>query len=122
GPLLRVGKVLGQDEQLPLEFADQGTTGYDFIARVDGLFVDSQNEEPMTALYHEFSGESLTFAEVARACKQEIMVSDLAPDLERLTSLLVEICERYRGQRDRTRRDLQEAIREVAAELRVYRT
>jgi (1->4)-alpha-D-glucan 1-alpha-D-glucosylmutase len=119
---LVVEKVLEDDEQLPREFPVQGTTGYDFIARVDGLFVDSQNEEPMTALYHEFSGESLTFAEVARACKQEIMVSDLAPDLERLTSLLVEICERYRGQRDRTRRDLQEAIREVAAELRVYRT
>jgi (1->4)-alpha-D-glucan 1-alpha-D-glucosylmutase len=117
-----VEKVLEQDERLPSEFPVQGTTGYDFVSRVDGLFVDSQNEEPMTALYHAFSGESLTFAEVARACKQEMMVSDLAPDLERLTSLLVEICERYRGQRDRTRRELQDAIREVAAELKVYRT
>jgi (1->4)-alpha-D-glucan 1-alpha-D-glucosylmutase len=119
---LVVEKVLEDGERLPLEFPVQGTTGYDFIGRVDGLFVDSRNEEPMTALYHAFSGESLTFAEVVRACKQEIMVSELAPDLERLTSLLVEICERYRGERDRTRRELQEAIREVAAELRVYRT
>jgi (1->4)-alpha-D-glucan 1-alpha-D-glucosylmutase len=119
---LVVEKVLEQDERLPSEFPVHGTTGYDFIARVDGLFVDSENEEPMTTLYHAFSGESLTFAEVVRACKQETMVSDLAPDLERLTSLLVEICERHRGQRDRTRRELQEAIREVAAELRVYRT
>jgi (1->4)-alpha-D-glucan 1-alpha-D-glucosylmutase len=119
---LVVEKVLEDGERLPLEFPVQGTTGYDFIGRVDGLFVDSSNEEPMTALYHAFSGESLTFAEVVRTCKQEIMVSELAPDLERLTSLLVEICERYRGERDRTRRELQEAIREVAAELRVYRT
>jgi (1->4)-alpha-D-glucan 1-alpha-D-glucosylmutase len=119
---LVVEKVLEQDERLPSEFPVHGTTGYDFIARVDGLFVDSENEERMTTLYHAFSGESLTFAEVVRACKQETMVSDLAPDLERLTSLLVEICERHRGQRDRTRRELQEAIREVAAELRVYRT
>ncbi len=122
GAYLVVEKVLEQDERLPGGFPVQGTTGYDFISHVDGLFVDSQNEEPMTALYHAFSGESLTFAEVARACKQEIMVSDLAPDLERLTSLLVEICERYPGQRDRTRRELQDAIREVAAELSVYRT
>ncbi|MHB8587400.1 MAG: malto-oligosyltrehalose synthase [Candidatus Dormibacteraceae bacterium] len=119
---LVVEKVLEHNERLPGEFPVQGTTGYDFIAQVDGLFVDSQNEEPMTTLYHTFSGESLTFAEVVRACKQEIMVSDLAPDLERLTSLLVEICELYRGQRDRTRRELQEGIREVAAELTVYRT
>jgi (1->4)-alpha-D-glucan 1-alpha-D-glucosylmutase len=122
GAYLVVEKVLEQDEQLPSEFPVHGTTGYDFVARVDGLFVDSQNEEPMTTLYHAFSGESLTFAEVVRACKQETMVSDLAPDLERLTSLLVEICERHRDQRDRTRRELQDAIREVAAELRVYRT
>ena len=119
---LVVEKVLEQDELLPSEFPVEGTTGYDFVTRVDGLFVDSQNEEPMTALYHAFSGESLTFTEVVRTCKQDNMATELAPDLERLTTLLVEICERYRSQRDRTRRELQEAIREIAAELRVYRT
>jgi (1->4)-alpha-D-glucan 1-alpha-D-glucosylmutase len=119
---LVVEKVLEDGERLPGEFPVHGTTGYDFIGRVDGLFIDARNEEPMTALYRAFTGESLTFNEVVRACKHEVMVSDLAPDLERLTSLLVEICERYRGERDRTRRELQEAIREVAAELRVYRT
>jgi (1->4)-alpha-D-glucan 1-alpha-D-glucosylmutase len=122
GAYLVVEKVLEQDELLPREFPVQGTTGYDFVARVDGLFVDSQNEEPMTALYHAFSGESLTFTEVVRTCKQENVVSELGPDLERLTTLLVDICERYRNQRDRTRRELKEAIREVATELRVYRT
>ena len=119
---LVVEKVLEDGERLPREFPVDGTTGYDFIGRVDGLFVDSRNEEAMTTLYHAFSGESLTFAEVVRTCKQEIMVSELAPDLERLTSLLVEICERYRGERDRTRHELQEAIREVAGALTVYRT
>ena len=122
GAYVIVEKVLEEDELLPSEFPVQGTTGYDFVARVDGLFVNSQNEEPMTTLYHAFSGESLTYTEVVRTCKQENMISELAPDLERLTSLLVEICERYRGQRDRTRHELQEAIRELAAELRVYRT
>jgi (1->4)-alpha-D-glucan 1-alpha-D-glucosylmutase len=51
-----------------------------------------------------------------------MMVIDLAPDLERLTTLLVEICDRYSLQRDRTRRELQVAIREIAAALTVYRT
>ena len=119
---LVVEKVLEYDESLPAAFPVQGTTGYDFIGHVDGVYVDSENEESMTALYHAFTGESLTFAEVVRTCKNETMVSDLAPDLERLTSLLVEICDRYRSQRDRTRRELQDAIREVAAALSVYRT
>ena len=119
---IAVEKVLEYDETLPGEFPVQGTTGYDFIAHVDGLYVDSENEESMTTLYTAFTGESLTFAEVARSCKQEVMVSDLGPDFERLAGLLVDICDRYRSQRDRTRRELKEAIREVAVGLSVYRT
>jgi len=119
---LVVEKVLEHDEGLPGGFPVEGTTGYDFIAHVDGLFVDSRNEEAMTALYHSFTGESLGFAEVVRSCKHEVMVSDLGPDFERLASLLVDICDRYRRQRDRTRRELKDAIREVAAGLSVYRT
>ena len=119
---LVVEKVLAHDERLPGGFPVQGTTGYDFIAHVDGLFVDSRNEEAMTTLYQSFTGESLGFAEVVRSCKQEVMVSELGPDFERLASLLVDICDRNRHQRDRTRRELKEAIREVAAGLSVYRT
>ncbi len=117
-----VEKVLAHDEGLPGGFPVQGTTGYDFVARVDGLFVDSENEEPLTALYHAFTGDSQSYGDVVRAAKHETMVSELAPDLERLTSLLAEVCERHRSQRDRTRRELQEAIREIAAALNVYRT
>ena len=117
-----VEKVLGYDEHLLSTFPVQGTTGYDFISHVDGLFVDSRNEEAMTALYHEFTGEARPFSEVARSSKHEMMAIDLAPDLERLTTLLVEICDCYRLHRDRTRRELQDAIREIAAALTVYRT
>jgi (1->4)-alpha-D-glucan 1-alpha-D-glucosylmutase len=117
-----VEKILDYDEELPPGFPVQGTTGYDFIAHVDGLFVDSENEEHLTALYHAFTGDSQSYADVARAAKQETMIGELAPDLERLTSLLADVCERHRSQRDRTRRELQEAIREVAAALTVYRT
>ncbi len=117
-----VEKVLDYDEELPEAFPVEGTTGYDFIAHVDGLFVDSDNEEPLTALYHAFTGESQSYGDVVRAAKHETMLSELAPDLERLTSLLADICEHHRTQRDRTRRELQEAIREVAAALSVYRT
>ncbi|MGA7913565.1 MAG: malto-oligosyltrehalose synthase [Candidatus Dormiibacterota bacterium] len=122
GAYLVVEKVLGYDEQLVTSFPVDGTTGYDFIAHAEGLFVDSQNEQAMTALYHAFTGDSQGYPDIVRAAKQEVMVSELAPDLERLTSLLVDICERYRMHRDRTRGELQEAIREIATALAVYRT
>ena len=117
-----VEKVLAQEEELRASFDVQGTTGYDFIGSVQGLFVDTRSEEPMTALYHAFTGQSQSYADVVRSAKPEIMLSELAPDLERLTGLLVDICERYRRHRDRTRRELQEAIREVASAFSVYRT
>lgn len=117
-----VEKILGADERLPPTFPVQGTTGYDFIAAVDQLYVDPEGEAAMTALYHAITGETQPFPEVVRACKQEIVTGELAPDIERLTSLLVEICDGNRHQRDRSRRELLEAVREVAIGFPVYRT
>jgi (1->4)-alpha-D-glucan 1-alpha-D-glucosylmutase len=117
-----VEDILAAGEEIPDTFPVQGTTGYDFIAYVDGLFVDSANEGSLTALYHAFTGESQLFSEVVRTCKHEIITTELAPDFERLTNLLVDICDDNRRHRDRTRRELREAVREVAACLGVYRT
>src|SRR5207249_3446811 len=72
-----VEDVLASDEELPDTFPVQGTTGYDFIAHVDGLFVDSANEGSLTALYHAFTGESQPYSEVVRTCKHEIMTTEL---------------------------------------------
>src|SRR5213593_2300717 len=76
----------------------------------------------MTALYHAFSGETQPYPDVVRTCKLEITDTELAPDLERLATLLVEICDADWKHRDRTRRELSDAIRELATAFRVYRT
>src|SRR6266699_2660580 len=124
GVILRLiaDDILAADEEVPDTFPVQGTTGYDFIAYVDGLFIDSANEGSLTAIYHAFTGESQLFSEVVRTCKYEIITTELAPDFERLTNLLVDICDGNRRHRDRTRRELREAVREIAACLGVYRT
>jgi (1->4)-alpha-D-glucan 1-alpha-D-glucosylmutase len=46
----------------------------------------------------------------------------LGSDVNRLTSLFVNICECNRNQRDYTRAEIRRAIREVAACFQVYRT
>jgi (1->4)-alpha-D-glucan 1-alpha-D-glucosylmutase len=117
-----IEKILARDESLPPSFEVQGTTGYDFISAVEGLFVDSEAEASMTALYHAFTGESQTYPEVVRASKQQVLLNEMAPDVERLGSLLAEICEHSWRHRDRTRRELLDAVREIAGGFDVYRT
>ena len=117
-----VEKILGPEEELGRQLPVQGTTGYDFIAMVDSVFVDPGNEPSMTALYHAFTGEAQPYSEVVRASKLEISTTELAPDFERLTEVLVEICDSDRRHRDRTRRELLDALHEMVIGFRVYRT
>ena len=119
---IAVEKILSAGEHLPDAFPVEGTTGYEFAGQVDGLAVDTNNEAAMTALYHAFTGDSQPYPDLVRACKQEIMVSELSPDVERLVSLLAAVSEGYRQHRDRTRRELADALRELVAALGVYRT
>jgi (1->4)-alpha-D-glucan 1-alpha-D-glucosylmutase len=116
-----VEKILTPGESLPT-WPVAGTSGYDFIARVSNLFIDSSNEEELTSIYHRFSGESASYEEVARASKQQVIGDELRSEVDRLTSQLLEVCDRHRRHRDRTRSELAEAIGELLASFPVYRT
>jgi len=115
-------KILGPDERLREDWAVDGTTGYDFAAQVGGLFIDPAAESAIDAAYRAFTGDEESFSETAYVAKHEVLRRSLRADVERLTELLVRICERHRRHRDHTRRDIQQAIRELAAQLPVYRT
>jgi (1->4)-alpha-D-glucan 1-alpha-D-glucosylmutase len=113
-----VEKILEPDEELPGSWPVEGTSGYDFITRVNNLFVDCDHEAPLTSCYERFTGESMTYEEVVYAAKHQIMREELAAEIERLTRLLAEVCDGHRRYRDHTRRDLREAVREVVAAFR----
>jgi (1->4)-alpha-D-glucan 1-alpha-D-glucosylmutase len=49
------------------------------------------------------------------------MREELVAEVERLTGLLAGVCERHRRQRDHTRRELRDALRELIAAFPVYR-
>jgi (1->4)-alpha-D-glucan 1-alpha-D-glucosylmutase len=115
-------KILEADEQLPATWPVAGTTGYDFIYRVNNLFVDSSAEKPLTEAYREFTGELADFPTIARDKKQLVLRDILGSDLNRLTALFVEICEGHRRHRDYTRHELHEALREVISFFPVYRS
>ena len=100
-----------------------GTTGYDFLNQAGGLFVDSENEEAINRDLSRIHGRKSTdYAAVCRDKKHQVLRDLLGSDVNRLTSLLSEICEKHRERRDYTRNDAIRAIREVVACFPVYRT
>jgi (1->4)-alpha-D-glucan 1-alpha-D-glucosylmutase len=122
GAYVVVEKILQDDEELPRSWPVAGTTGYEFLNHVNQLFVDSRHEAAMRACYTGFTGQRQDYAEVVYAAKLQIMREDLAAEVERLTALLADVCERHRRHRDYTRRELRDALREVIAAFPVYRT
>jgi (1->4)-alpha-D-glucan 1-alpha-D-glucosylmutase len=119
---LVVEKVLQAGERLPAGWPVEGTTGYDFLNLAGGLFVDPAGEGPLSGLYAALTGGSLDWPETARTRKLQVLGELLAADVNRLGELFLAVCEQHRRHRDHSRHELRQALREVAADLAVYRT
>ncbi|HEX6996067.1 MAG TPA: malto-oligosyltrehalose synthase [Gammaproteobacteria bacterium] len=117
-----VEKILEPGETLPAGWPVAGTTGYEFIHVAGALFVSPAAEEPLTAFYAELTGEDPDYAALVRRSKLDVLRDLLGSDVNRLTSLLEEICARHRRYRDYTRDELREALKETIACFPVYRT
>ena len=115
-------KILEAGEELPADWPVAGTTGYDRLAAIGGILVDPAGEEPLTAAYGDLTGEPTDWHAIVRAAKQMVVREILAADVSRLVALLSEACEARRHQRDRTRHELAEVLRELLVSLPVYRT
>ncbi len=122
GAYVVVEKILEADEELPRSWPVAGTSGYDFLNRVNQLFADAGNEAAMRAGYVRFTGQHESYPDIVYRAKCQIMRQELAAEVERLTELLADVCEGHRRQRDHTRRELRDALREVIAAFPVYRT
>jgi len=117
-----VEKILGKDEPLPDTWPVQGTTGYDFLNHVNGLFVAGANEKFFTQYYAKVIGREDEYADLVYACKQLIMQVSMASEINVLGHQLNGISERDRRSRDFTLNNLTHAIREIIACFPVYRT
>lgn len=122
GAWIVVEKILAPGERIRSDWPVDGTTGYDFLNLVNGLFVDPAGEAPLTSIYQEVTGETRPFAEISRECRHFVLRETLGSELNRLAALFVDVCEGHRRQRDYTRHELHEALREAAASMPIYRT
>jgi (1->4)-alpha-D-glucan 1-alpha-D-glucosylmutase len=115
-------KILEPGEFLRKSWPIQGTTGYDFLNVVAGVLVAPDGMMELSSIYGEFTGQPTDFHAIAHEKKINVTQEALGSDVNRLTSIFVEICEANRDRRDYTRAEVRRAIREVAACFSIYRT
>jgi (1->4)-alpha-D-glucan 1-alpha-D-glucosylmutase len=115
-------KILGSDERLPEDWPIDGTVGYEFLAKVNRLWMDDRCSDALTAIYADFTGHSINFTALVREKKRSIVESTFFVDLERLTTMAVAIAQRRWTSADLSRRQLREALARITTALPVYRT
>lgn len=121
-PAIHVEKILTGEERLRTSWEIEGTTGYEFITALSGLYVDTAQEEAMTEAYEAFIGRKESLRSMIVAEKRSIFTHNLAGELAVLTNLALDVAARGLSTRDLGRDTLARSIVEVAAALPVYRT
>jgi (1->4)-alpha-D-glucan 1-alpha-D-glucosylmutase len=117
-----VEKILGANESLPADWPVHGTTGYDFLNVLGGLFVNPAGVKPFTALYRDWIEDYVQFPELAYQKKILILQLSLSSELQMLSLALDRLAQRRRGSRDFTHHSLRRVLREVIACFPVYRS
>jgi len=115
-------KVLGRGERLPGQWAIHGTTGYEFLNLIGGLFIDHSNARALAQASEAFTGERRPYADIVYESKKLIMEVSMSSELAVLGHALRRLAEKSRYSRDFPRKSLTDALREVIACFPLYRT
>ncbi|MEU6658389.1 malto-oligosyltrehalose synthase [Streptomyces sp. NPDC046821] len=120
-----VEKILGEDEQLPAAWPVAGTTGYDALRRIDGLFTDASGADELLGRFRRFTAapadEGGDWEATARRAAYEVVTHELAAEVDRLTREAGRLCAAEPTLRDHAPWALRTAVRELLVRLDVYR-
>ncbi|MDP9084130.1 MAG: malto-oligosyltrehalose synthase [Pseudomonadota bacterium] len=117
-----VEKILENDERLKEDWPIDGTVGYEFLAKVNRLWMDDQRIDVLTATYADFTGHSVNFAKLVREKKRAIVESTFSADQDRLAEAALKIARGDWKSRDLSPHQLREALTRLSIALPVYRT
>ncbi len=117
-----VEKILAGDEDLPEGWQTSGTTGYDFLNHLNGIFVDPEGLGRLGDTYRRFTGIVEDFAEVRYRRKKQVMQELFAGEVRALGFHFSRIAAQDRFARDLPFDGMVAALVEVTACLPVYRT
>ncbi|HZA03967.1 MAG TPA: malto-oligosyltrehalose synthase, partial [Propionibacteriaceae bacterium] len=107
---ITVEKILEADEELPKRWPVAGTTGYDAMREVNGVFIDPDREPELTALYNRLTGDERSIAEHVEQGKRMVVERLLRAEVRRMAALVPEVP------------DAGPALAEVAVGFSVYRS
>ncbi|MGW2766478.1 malto-oligosyltrehalose synthase [Streptomyces sp. NPDC001275] len=122
-----VEKILSDGEHLPVSWPVAGTTGYDALRHVDGLFTDPAGAGELTEHYRRFAtprdDSGGDWEATVRRAAYTVITHELAAETERLTRVASRVCATSPDPalRDRAPWALRTALRELLVRLRVYR-
>ncbi|MYQ76603.1 MULTISPECIES: malto-oligosyltrehalose synthase [unclassified Streptomyces] len=120
-----VEKILTGSEPLPAGWAVAGTTGYDALYRIDGLFTDPQGAAELLGHYHEAASPAGDrggyWTATVRRAAYRVVTHELAAETELLTRLASRICAQDPALRDHAPWALRTAVRELLVRVPVYR-
>jgi (1->4)-alpha-D-glucan 1-alpha-D-glucosylmutase len=117
-----VEKILGAYETLREDWPVYGTSGYDFLNLLNGLFVDAEQRRTWTRLYRDWTQDPRPFTEVVYDAKYLIMQMSLSSEVYTLAHRLDRLAQQHRGSRDLTFNSLRRALQQIIACFPVYRS
>jgi (1->4)-alpha-D-glucan 1-alpha-D-glucosylmutase len=121
-PYILVEKILTGSEALPQSWPVSGTTGYDYLALANGLFIDPTGLAKLQRNWRRFTGIDGDAEEEIYRCRLLVIDRSLASELTYLVNWLEDIVEADWFTRDFTRKRLRDALTEIVAAFSVYRT
>jgi (1->4)-alpha-D-glucan 1-alpha-D-glucosylmutase len=117
-----IEKILENDERLYGDWPIDGTVGYDFLAKVNRLWMDDQRTDVLTATYSDFTGHSVNFGKLVREKKRAIIESTFSAAHETLAAMALNVARADWQTRDLSPRQLREALEKLITALPIYRT
>ncbi|MGX1366636.1 (1-_4)-alpha-D-glucan 1-alpha-D-glucosylmutase [Streptomyces canus] len=122
-----VEKILADGEQLPAAWPVAGTTGYDALRHIDGLFTDPAGFGELLGHYRRFAAPQTDrggdWAATARRAAYKVLTHELAAETDRLTRVATRVCATSPepALRDRAPWALRTALQELLVRMEVYR-
>lgn len=117
-----VEKILHPDEELPGHWPVDGTTGYDTLNLVNGLFIDGSRSKRIRSFYRSLTGIRDEYESALHDRKRQILTAQMEGDLDNLTRYMRRVVGADRHGIDITAPSLKRALGEVMVYLPVYRT
>ncbi|WP_367045857.1 malto-oligosyltrehalose synthase [Streptomyces sp. Je 1-332] len=120
-----VEKILADGERLPAAWPVAGTTGYDALRHLDGLFTDPAGAGELLGQYRRFAAPAVDrggdWDATVRRAAYKVLTHELAAETDRLTREATALCAADPALRDHAPWALRTALLELLVRLPVYR-